>query len=134
MRPDGTTGYEIYLPFPRLQAVTLLSYVDVNGVVQNMNVSTDLLVDSVSEPARILPAYGTVWPTTREQANAVIIEWTCGYGDDPEDVPACARQWMLANIGTCYELRESNVIMTRGTIQVPPYIDRLLDPIRVVRY
>jgi len=134
MQPDGMTGYEIILPFPRLQAVTLLSYVDQNGVTQNMNVGTDLLVDNVSEPARILPAFGTVWPAERAQANTIIIEWTCGFGDTADKVPAAIKQWMLANIGTVYEHRESEVIVARGKIEVMGYVDRLLDPHRVVRY
>jgi hypothetical protein len=134
MRPDGTTGYEIWLPFPRLQAVTLLQYIDTNGVTQTMNVGTDLLVDTVSEPGRIMPAFNTVWPETRKQANAITIEWTCGYGDTADLVPSCVKQWMLAVIGTVYEHRESEVIVARGRIEVMGYVDRLLDPIRVLKY
>jgi hypothetical protein len=64
----------------------------------------------------------------------VLIEFTAGYGDTAAAVPACARSWMLTQIGSIYEHRESNVIVARGKIEVLPYVDRLLDPIRIRRY
>jgi hypothetical protein len=131
---DGTTGYEIFLPYPPLQRVDEIKYIDQNGATQTMNLLSDIIVDSFSEPARILPAFGTVWPATQIQANAVLIKFTCGYGDTPDVVPAAVKMWMLSMIGAAYEARELEVLLNRGTVQHFPFIDRLLDPVRIRRY
>jgi hypothetical protein len=76
--PQGKTGYEIFLPKPPLVTVNSIKYIDQNGVQQTL--ATDqYLVDTVSEPGRVTPAYGTSWPSTREQANAVEVSFNCGY-------------------------------------------------------
>lgn len=134
LKPDGTTGYEIWLPFPPLQTVESITYVDQQlGTVLTLDPAL-YIVDKISEPGRIMPAYGTTWPLTQIQPNAVLIDFTCGYGDTATTVPACVKQWMLLQLGVAYENRELEILAGRGTIQHFPFADRLLDPIRVRRY
>ena len=135
--PEGSTGYEIYLPYPPLLTVDSINYIDGNGVAQTLNPLTDIIVDSISEPARIVPSFGVTWPQTQKQINAMTIGFSCGYNTDPADaslVPACAKQWMKAMLGTVHEMRQGEFAAYRETLLVPAHVDRLLDPIRIRRY
>ncbi|MGZ5000626.1 MAG: head-tail connector protein [Methylomonas sp.] len=62
----------------KLQSVTSVKYLDLNGVQQTLP-TTDYLVDLVTNS--VVPAYGVTWPTGRIQLNAVQIEYVCGYGN-----------------------------------------------------
>jgi hypothetical protein len=75
--PLSLTAIEI--PRPPLVAIESITYVDTAGTTQSLNVLTDIIVDSSSEPARIFPAYGTTWPLTRAQAGAVKITFLSGF-------------------------------------------------------
>lgn len=129
---DGVSGYEIFLTHPPLQTVDSIKYVDTSGVLQTMSAS-DYLVDDVSEPARIVPAYGKTWPETRNQIGAVQVRFTCGYAS-AEQVPAGIKAWMKLRIASLYENREETAIVRAGKIQELPYVDTLLAPYRVLRY
>jgi hypothetical protein len=78
-RNDGTTGFEIFLPFPPLVSVDSIKYVDDATGTQTTLAASEYSVDAVSEPARITPAYGKSWPATRNQAGAVEVTFTAGY-------------------------------------------------------
>jgi uncharacterized phiE125 gp8 family phage protein len=130
--PTGKTGYEVLLPFAPLISVDSIKYIDPAGVQQTM-ASSGYKVDDVSEPARIIPAFGQAWPTTRQEANAVEITFTCGYANAAA-VPAGIKSWMLIRINTLYENREEVAILSKGKLEPLPYVDRLLDPYRVVSF
>lgn len=132
IRPDGTTGYEIFLPFPPLQSVSSIKYIDTDGVQQTLD-PTLYTVDTVSEPARITPAYGTTWPAIRNQINAVEVTFVCGYGA-AANVPQGIKSWMLMRIGAMYENREELVVAQRVTVSELPFVDSLLDNFRVIKY
>lgn len=132
LNPDGSTGYEIYLPYSPLQSIDSITYVDVDGVTQTLRPSA-YKVDSVSEPARILPAYGTAFPTTRNEINAVQIMLTAGWSSVAQ-VPAPIKSWMFLRLGAMYENRESDIILQRGTVNSLPYVDQLLAPYRVFSF
>ncbi len=70
----------IRLPKPPLISVTSVAYVDTSGDAQTLTVTTDYTVDADSVFARIVPAYGTSWPSTRDQPNAVTVTYVTGYG------------------------------------------------------
>lgn len=132
LRVDGKTGFEIYLPLPPLQTVDSVKYYDQDGVQQTLS-SSLYIVDTVSEPARITPAYGTTWPSTQNRINAVEVAFTCGYGLAVA-VPDGIKSWIKIRIGSLYEHRAEVAILERGKIEPLPYIDGLLDPFRVVSY
>lgn len=81
----------IYLPMPSLQSVTSVKYLDYSGTEQTLVENTDYMVDSYSEPARITPCYGQVWPVTYPVINAVRIRFKSGFGDDATDIPDSIR-------------------------------------------
>ena len=132
LRPDGKTGFEIILPMSPVQSVTSIKFIDTSGVQQTM-LSTDYKVDNISEPARILPAYGTTWPSTRNEINAVEIIYQAGYGA-ASVVPEGIKSWIKIRAATLYENREGVAVLARGKIEPLPYVDGLLDAYRMVMF
>lgn len=130
--PTDRTGYGIQLPFPPLISIDSIKYLDTGGVQQTL-ASTVYKVDTVSEPARVLPAYGQAWPSTRQEINAVEVLFTCGFASAAL-VPEGIKSWMKIRIGTMYENREEVAIMNRGKVELLPYVDNLLDPYRVMAF
>jgi uncharacterized phiE125 gp8 family phage protein len=125
--PDESP-YEIRLP--PLASVTSITYVDTDGASQTL-AANQYSVDAKTIPARITPAYGVSWPSTREQNNAVTVRFVSGYGA-AADVPQCIRNWMLMRIKTLYDTRDQIIVGPSGMVQIPPaFIDSLLDPERV---
>lgn len=121
--------YEIKLP--PLSSVTSIAYVDTDGATQTLAASK-YVVDANSKPARIAPAYGESWPSTRTQNNAVTVRFVAGYGAATA-VPACIKQWMLLAISTLYAQREA---LVQGASNELPrdFLGGLLDPERAVRF
>lgn len=128
---DRFPAWELHVPKPSLQSITSISYVDADGVTQVL-ASSEYLADTKSEPGRVTPAWGKVWPVTRYQTGAVTVRFVCGYAD-AASVPSCIKEWMLLRIFTAWENRNQIVIDTRTTmVQLPDsYVDGMLDPARV---
>ena len=80
----------IYLERSPVISVTSIGYVDTDGSSQTLATS-HYRTDLVSEPARITPAYGDVWPFTRYQTNAVNVVFIAGYATVAE-VPEIAKE------------------------------------------
>jgi uncharacterized phiE125 gp8 family phage protein len=117
---------EISLKAP-LVSVASVKYIDTSGVLQTLDPSA-YLIDSHSAPGRLTAVYGACWPSTRSQANAVLIRHVAGYADAAA-VPQEIKQWMLLRIGMLYENRES--VAAGAPLQELPYVDCLLDAYRV---
>lgn len=126
----------IALPLPPLQAVLSVSYLDNDGVRQQ-------LTDVASSPpgdgfrvgtegvvAYVAPPYNANWPTAvRREGGSVVIRYRCGYGDDGSDVPALIRQYAKARLGHYYANPE--MIITGGqAVEVPGYAS-ILENLRV---
>jgi hypothetical protein len=69
---------EIILPRGPVITVDSIQYIDGTGTPQTLD-PTLYFVDNMSEPCRILPAYGRGWPATQWVPNAVTIKFTAGY-------------------------------------------------------
>jgi len=116
---------------PPLQTVTSITYVDALGATQTL-ASNQYQVDAVSVPARIIPVSGVTWPAVADRMNAVKVRFVAGYGDDPEDVPACVKHWMLLRIKQAIDVPHSMLISGAVPGMLPyQYIDGLLDSERV---
>jgi Phage gp6-like head-tail connector protein len=68
----------IRLRRPPLLSVGSLAYIDTTGTLQTLG-TDQYVVDAASEPARLAPAYGKIWPVTRATQNAVIVSFTAGH-------------------------------------------------------
>lgn len=131
-KPEGRTGFEIFLPNPPLIEVDSITYIDGDGVQQTLDPS-QYIVDNISEPARIVPAVGASWPTTQNRINAVEIVFKAGFAD-AASVPPPIRSWIIARVGTLYENRETVAVGARIVVAELPDIDGQLDLYRVVTF
>lgn len=81
-RFDFFPADEFDFPVGPIQSVTSISYVDTAGATQVLSASL-YQADLYAEPGRLAPAFAQVWPSTREQFNAVTVRCVAGYGDPP---------------------------------------------------
>lgn len=118
---------EIDLPYPPVASVTSVTYSDSDGADQV------LAADKYRLAGRFLsPAFGTSWPSTRAQRDALRIQYVAGYGVEPDKVPAPIRQAILLLIGHWYGTRET-VNIGNITSELPFTTSALLAPYRVWR-
>ncbi|MGE3623696.1 MAG: hypothetical protein AB7H77_07495 [Bdellovibrionales bacterium] len=106
--PSGSCGLTI--PLPPLQEIVSISYVDENGDEQTLDDSAFTVV--AAEPAYLIPAEGTSWPSTQATTGAVTVQFICGYGDAATDIPALIKQYLFLTCGDFYENREFEVVGT----------------------
>lgn len=115
------------LPNPPCISVESIKYIDTTGTEQPLNLA-DYLVDQVSEPARIVPTAGRDWPETQDRINAVVVDYTAGYGTTADKVPTPIVQWMKLAIGDMYDRRNRSAEKPN----VPQdFADSLLDVYRM---
>lgn len=94
--PDSVNYIEI--PRSPLISVSSITYVDDDGNTQTLATSV-YSVDADSKPGAVRLKYDQEWPDTRDQPNAVTINFTAGYGAAPANVPASTKQAMKLLIG-----------------------------------
>lgn len=128
---DAFPAAEIELQKPPVTTVNAVTYVDASGATQTLSDAAYSL-DANTFPGWLLPAYGSAWPETRDQANAVAIRFTTGYAD-ANAVPGDLRAWLLLTAAFIYAQRE--VMVLGGRISEIPerFVDSLLDPYRVFK-
>jgi uncharacterized phiE125 gp8 family phage protein len=124
--------FAIQIPKGSLYSITSVKYVDESGVLQTMD-EEDYQLDDHSEPPQLVPAYGTVWPATRAQPNAVLIRYVAGY-PEAENVPEQIKSWMKLRIGTLYENREEVVNGVQSQELGGNFVDRMLDTYKIWGY
>ena len=71
-------GTEIELPYPPLQSVTSVKYLDADGTSQTFS-SGDYSVDTTREPGRVILGYNKSWPTAQAIQKAGTIIFVAGY-------------------------------------------------------
>lgn len=128
--PAGDT---LVLPLPPLQSVTSITYVDTDGNSGTVS-SGDYIVDTDSEPGRVVLKTGSTWPSVSlRAANGVTVRFVAGYGSAGSNVPQAIRQALLLIVGHLYENREATVGV--GNVQtVPMGAEYLLWTYRVLRF
>lgn len=90
----------IRLPISSVLEVTSIRYVDTGGAVQTLDPS--LYQAEAGDAARIVPAYGHSWPSTRTLPEAVTVDFTAGYGPSAEDVDPPAKTAVLLTLSHLY--------------------------------
>jgi uncharacterized phiE125 gp8 family phage protein len=118
----------IELHQPPIISVESVEYTDEDGATQTLDPS-DYKLDAVSVPGYIVPAFGKSWPATRNEVNAVRVNYTAGYGATAESVPKPLIQWMFLAIGDMYTNR--NASSDRPAVK-HNFVDSLLDPYKVM--
>ncbi len=117
----------IELPFPPLQSVESVKYIDGAGVEQTLT-DDQYVVDTGTYEGRIRRVYGVVWPFARLEDYAVRITFTAGFGD-AEDVPPPIKSAMLMIIEQLYDKRGNDD--DAGGITIPAAARWLLSPYRI---
>jgi uncharacterized phiE125 gp8 family phage protein len=107
-------------------SITSATYVAPDGSVTAF---TAYALDTDAFPARIIRDYGTMWPATRVQRNAVTIAFVLGLAADSDSVPASITAAMKLLIGNWYENREA-LVESRFALEVPFSVTALLSPFR----
>lgn len=109
-------GDFIELPKPPLQSVTSVSYTDWESSTSTLTANTDYVVDSDSEPGRIVLAYDKTWPTDElHPKNPIKIRYVGGYtaGSSPvdyrENIPEEIRIAILMLVGHWFNNREATI-------------------------
>jgi len=114
---------ELPISFPRgpLVSVEHVYTYDVDNVQTDVALST-FQIDVDSQPGRMAFANGGAWSsTTVRSLNAVRIEFTAGYGANPEDQPEDIRDAILLYVAHAYENRA-------GEFDVPKQFRDILAP------
>lgn len=120
-------GGEIELDMPPVTEVTSIKYDDTAGVEQTLSPSAWRFSDYGEAPRRVTPAYGTCWPSTRCQRNAVRILYTVG-----ASCPQVAKNAILLIVGHLFENRQEVLAGTGlSATQVPMGAMALLDTVKV---
>jgi len=96
----------IEIPKGKLQTINSFTYKDTSGAVTTLILDTDYNVSTRGILGRISPPFGMIFPLAiLYPLDPVVISFTCGYGDNPEDVPSRVKQAMLLLISHWYENR-----------------------------
>lgn len=103
-----------------LIAIDWIKYVDTSGTLQTLS-SSRYQVDTFSEPPRVVPAFGYSWPATRDELNAVRVQFRAGYAT-AGDIPDTIRALVAGIAATLVNFRE---FVITGTIRTE--IDTLLN-------
>lgn len=115
---------KILLRRPPVTAVTFVKYLDTANVLTTLD-AAEYVTDFETEPGRIVPAYGYLWPQTYDAINAVTVEYVAGYANAAA-VPQQIKNWMLMRLSAMYENREEVTTDGRAAIMMP-FVDGLLD-------
>lgn len=114
----------VNLPVAPLISLNTVTVYDVEGDATTLALAQFQPETNVS-PARIfLPSTIDGVPVLRGRAS-IEIDYTAGFGTDPEDVPAGLRQAVLTLIGYWFEHRDAVVIAGSGSV-VPAGFDQLV--------
>lgn len=114
-----------------VSSITSLQYVNTAGTTQTLNSSLYVL-DGADEfdSAYVVPTYGTTWPDTRDQINAVVLRFVAGYANAAA-VPEPIKQWIKLMVSAMFENRsavDENQTYSLG------FADRLLDRYKVFKF
>ena len=101
----GGAMQALEIPIKPVASITSIQYLNQAGTWATMDPAT-YVVDLVSYPVRITPAYGYIWPICRVQINAVQVLCQCG-ATSAAAVPAMARHAMRLLVGHWFENREA---------------------------
>jgi uncharacterized phiE125 gp8 family phage protein len=116
----------IHLPFPPIQSVTSITYLDVNGVRQTLD-PTKYVVDlSKDTDCRIIPSVGNDWPTAQTETIATVtINHVTGYASG---APMRLVQAVKLLVGHWFWNRES--VGAPQQFEVPMTVRSLLSTLR----
>jgi len=103
---DRFPAQTIYLPVAPAASISSVKYYDAGGTLTTLSAAS-YQFDKTMTPARIIPAYGYSWPTTRTMLNAVEVLFVAGYGAAGSAVDGDLIHAMKLLIGHWFANREA---------------------------
>lgn len=88
---DGFPACAVKLPRPPLLGITSVKYTDTAGILQTLASDQYQTFEDNGE-FYLDAAYSVSWPSSRTQRDAVVIEYTAGFGASGSNVPEPIRQ------------------------------------------
>lgn len=133
----GPYGMRIPLHYPPLIVVDSVTYLDTSGA--RLALDTALYdVYTTTEPAYLMQAYASLWPTARMWPSSIQVTYRAGYTASPASeadiqamIPANLKLWMQTRIATLFENREQVIVGTIVTPMTHSYVDGLIDDLVV---
>jgi uncharacterized phiE125 gp8 family phage protein len=125
---DWPAARDVALPLRPLQAVDEVRVIGAAGDVVTISPS-QYLVDVASLPPRLVRRAPLPVPGIPA---GIEIEFTAGYGDAADDVPAPIRQALLMLVAHWHEHRDP-IEIGSADVAVPPAVSQLLQPYRMAR-
>jgi uncharacterized phiE125 gp8 family phage protein len=122
----------VKIPYPPLQSVTFLKYLDIDGNIQTLNTSQYRVLTSTNAPGKIEPNWGVSWPITQPVSDTVQVRYVCGYGAAAV-VPASIKGAIKLLVGHKWENREATLVGTNA-IELPRGVRDTLQPCAWGRY
>jgi len=119
----------VVLPLRPLQTVEEVRVIASDGEPTIVAASA-YLVDAVRAPPRLVRR--SPLPVPGREVGGIEIDFTAGYGDAAEDVPAPIRQALLQLVAHWYEHREP-IEVGAADMAVPSAVSELLAPYRIKR-
>ena len=120
----------IQAPRPRLQTVTSIKYMDVDGNEQTVDAG-QYEVEAKGEPGSICLKSGNTWPAVQVgHPQPVTVRFVAGYGDTADTVPAPVRAAILIKLTDLYEMRGS-IVVGATIAQLDHVVAALLAPYTV---
>lgn len=108
-----------------IRSITSVGYVDTHGTAQTLT-SVGYVASLVQRPVRLVPAFGTAWPSLAGLPAAVVITLQAGYAT-PVDVPAPIRQAMHLLVAHWYANRSAVIAGGQAAaVEVPMGVAALL--------
>ena len=112
-----------------VSGITHIKYFDSNDTEQTL-ASSNYILDSVSQPARIGIAVNGTLPDLADRINAVHVQYKVGYGVTSDLVPEGIKQAVLITIGNWYQNRQT-VITGRTATELPLSSQYLLEQYKI---
>lgn len=112
------------------QSITSVKYYDYTGSLTLLD--SDLYYsDIISEPARVVRKYDSVYPELEEQRpNGIVVEFVAGYGDASTDVPADILHAVKLVLADYYD-NKGEVVVGTIAVRIQGHIKNLLHPYRL---
>lgn len=129
---------KIELPNPPLVEVESVQYIAADGTLTDFSDGSPTTALWQSRTPQglyarrgwIEPLDGQVWPTARNEAGAVRIQYRAGYASDTSEVPDIIKNILLRMVGSFDRFRTDIYISEGARLESLPLIDEMVKPFK----